>query len=134
MKKLALILTLIAFPLFANTTLFAKYESVRQGLLKGSLADAQKSAAALAAEAKTAKQPAVAEKATAVAKSANLNAARETFSALSDEMLKVRETTKGARPSVYYCPMVKKSWLQPKGEIGNPYDAAMEKCGMMKSE
>ncbi len=134
MKKLALILTLIALPVFANTGLFTKYESVRQGLLKGSLVDARKNAAALATEAKKAKQAAVAEKADAVAKSADLSAARETFSALSDEMLKIREAAKGDRPAVYYCPMVKKSWLQPKGEVGNPYDAAMEKCGMLKSE
>lgn len=134
MKKLALILALAALPVFANTNLFTKYESVRQGLLKGSLADAQKNATALAADAKAAKQAAVAEKAEAVAKAADLKAARETFGALSDEMLKIREAAKGARPSVYYCPMVKKSWLQPKGEIGNPYDSAMEKCGMLKSE
>jgi hypothetical protein len=134
MKKLALILALVAMPVFANTNLFTKYESVRQGLLKGSLADAQKSAAALAAEAKTAKQTAVAEKAEAVAKAADLKAARESFGPLSDEMLKVREAAKGDRPSVYYCPMVKKSWLQPKGEVGNPYDASMAKCGMMKAE
>jgi hypothetical protein len=134
MKKLALILALAALPVLANTNLFTKYESVRQGLLKGSLADAQKNATALATEAKAAKQTAVAEKAEAVAKAADLKAARETFGALSDEMLKIREAAKGARPSVYYCPMVKKSWLQPKGEVGNPYDSAMEKCGMLKSE
>lgn len=134
MKKLALILAVLALPLFASPNLFSKYEAVRQGLLKGSLADTQKSAAALATEAKNAKQTAVAEKAEAVAKSADLKAARDSFSALSDEMLKLREAAKGDKPSVYYCPMVKKSWLQPKGEVGNPYDAAMAKCGMLKSE
>jgi hypothetical protein len=134
MKKLAVAVALLALPLFANTNLFTKYESIRQGLLKASLADVQKSATALAADAKKAKQTAVAEKAEAVAKSADLKAARDAFAPLSDEMLKVREAATGARPSVYYCPMVKKSWLQPKGDIGNPYDQAMEKCGMMKSE
>jgi hypothetical protein len=134
MKKLAVAVALLALPLFANTNLFTKYESIRQGLLKASLADVQKSATALAADAKKAKQTAVAEKAAAVAKSADLKAARDAFAPLSDEMLKVREAATGARPSVYYCPMVKKSWLQPKGDIGNPYDQAMEKCGMMKSE
>ncbi|HEX2832826.1 MAG TPA: hypothetical protein VHW00_07415 [Thermoanaerobaculia bacterium] len=134
MKKLALILALLALPLFASPNLFSKYESVRQGLLKGSLAETQKSAAALATEAKTAKQTAIAEKAEAVAKSADLKAARDSFASLSDEMMKLREAAKGDKPSVYYCPMVKKSWLQPKGEVGNPYDAAMAKCGMLKSE
>ncbi len=134
MKKLALILAVLAMPVFANPALFSKYESVRQSLLKGSLADAQKSAAALATEARNAKNTAVAEKADALAKAADLKAARSSFGPLSDEMLKVREAAKGDKPSVYYCPMVKKSWLQPKGEVGNPYDAAMEKCGMLKAE
>ncbi|MGN6186883.1 MAG: hypothetical protein ACTHQM_24880 [Thermoanaerobaculia bacterium] len=134
MKKLALILAVLAMPVFANPALFSKYESVRQSLLKGSLTDAQKSAAALATEARNAKNTAVAEKADALAKAADLKAARNSFGPLSDEMLKVREAAKGDKPSVYYCPMVKKSWLQPKGEVGNPYDAAMEKCGMLKAE
>jgi hypothetical protein len=30
--------------------------------------------------------------------------------------------------------MVKKSWLQPKGQVGNPYDTAMAVCGELKSE
>ncbi|HET8796626.1 MAG TPA: DUF3347 domain-containing protein [Thermoanaerobaculia bacterium] len=134
MKKLILILALLAFPLMASPALFSRYEAVRQALLKGSFADVQKNAAALAAQAKTAKQAEVAAKAEAVAKSADLAAARTAFGPLSEEMLKVREGAKGDRPSVYYCPMVKKSWLQPKGEVGNPYDSAMEKCGMLKSE
>jgi hypothetical protein len=134
MKKLILILALLAFPLMASPALFSRYEAVRQALLKGSFADVQKNAAALAAQAKTAKQAEVAAKAEAVAKSADLAAARTAFGPLSEEMVKVREAAKGDRPSVYYCPMVKKSWLQPKGEVGNPYDSAMEKCGMLKSE
>jgi hypothetical protein len=134
MKKLTLILALLALPLMASPALFSRYEAVRQALLKGSLADVQKNAAALAAQAKTAKQAEVAAKAEAVAKSADLAAARTAFGPLSEEMVKVREAASGDRPSVYYCPMVKKSWLQPKGEVGNPYDSAMEKCGMLKSE
>src|SRR5688500_15062312 len=124
MRKLVLAL-LIATPLFANTTLFTKYESVRQSLLKNDLAGAQKNAAALQADATKAKQPTIAEFAQAVEKSRDLAGARRNFGALSDEMIKVRNTTTGARPAVYHCPMVKKSWLQPKGQVGNPYDSMM---------
>ena len=108
--------------------------SVRQSLLKEDLAAAQKHAAALAIAAKTAKNATVTEFAQSVAKSRDLPSARRSFAALSDEMIKVRNATKGARPAVYFCPMVKKSWLQPKGQVGNPYDKAMEVCGEIKSE
>ena len=133
MKKLIVLLAL-SLPVFANPALFSKYESVRQSLLKEDLAAAQKHAAALAIAAKTAKNATVTEFAQSVAKSRDLPSARRSFAALSDEMIKVRNATKGARPAVYFCPMVKKSWLQPKGQVGNPYDKAMEVCGEIKSE
>ena len=128
-KSLA-VLALAAMPLFANTTLFSKYETVRQGLLKEKLADVQSSAKALAAAAKG--NAPVAKAATAVASAKDLKAARTAFGTLSDEMIKVRNAAKGDRPAIGYCPMVNKSWLQAKGEIGNPYDKSMEKCGVIK--
>jgi hypothetical protein len=133
MKKLLVVLAL-TFPVFANTGLFTKYEAVRQGLLKSSLADVQKNAAALAKDARTAKNNAVAVQADAVAKSADLVQARTAFGALSDEMVKVQKSTAGTRPAVYYCSMVKKSWLQAKGKVGNPYDSNMAMCGELKAE
>ena len=35
------------------------------------------------------------------------------------------------KPQVVYCSMAKHSWLQPKGEVSNPYyaDEAMRTCG-----
>lgn len=133
MKRLFVVLAL-TFPLFANPTLFTKYESVRQSLLKSDLAGVQKNAAALAADAQKAKKATVAGFAQSVAKSGDLAGARRAFGALSDEMIKVRSTATGARPAVYYCSMVKKSWLQPKGQVGNPYDSAMAMCGELKAE
>ncbi len=133
MKKLFVVLAL-TFPVFANTTLFTKYESVRQSLLKSDLAGAQKNAAALAAEAQKAKNAGVTEFAQSVAVSRDLAGARRAFGPLSDEMIKVRNAAKGARPAVYACPMLKKSWLQPKGQVGNPYDTAMAACGELKAE
>lgn len=135
MKRFLLTLALVAaLPAMASTTLFTKYEAVRQGFLKSSLKDVQASAAQLAAEASKAKNTAVAAQANAVAKSADLAKAKASFAKLSDEMIKVQSATKGARPAVYYCSMVKKSWLQTKGKVGNPYDASMQMCGELKSE
>jgi hypothetical protein len=69
-----------------------------------------------------------------VAASSDLAKARTSFGALSDEMIKMRSSTKGARPAVYACSMLKKSWLQPKGQVGNPYDPSMAMCGELKAE
>ena len=131
-NKFLAVLTLVAVPVFASTGLFTKYETVRQGLLKQNLADVQSSARALAADAKKAKNEKIATMATSVSKAADLKAARNSFAVLSDEMIKLRNEAKGDRPMIGFCPMVNKSWLQAKGEVGNPYDPSMEKCGMLK--
>jgi len=57
--------------------------------------------------------------------------AREAFSALSKPMIRWRDMAAGEhRPVVVHCPMVDDSWLQPAGEIGNPYKGqAMARCG-----
>lgn len=136
MRKLFIVATLaLAMTALANTaTFFAKYETVRKALIAEKLADVKKGAAALAADARTAKNAEVAKLADAVAKSGDIAKARVAFAALSDELIKVRATTTGAKPAVYHCPMVNKSWLQAKGKVGNPYDSAMVECGMLKSE
>jgi hypothetical protein len=133
-KSLIALSFTLAFAAFAGNSLFTGYEAVRQNLLKGSLKDVQASAAKLAVDARAAKKVEVAKAADAVAKAADLAAARKAFGAVSDQMIAVRNATNGARPSVYYCPMVKQSWLQPKGDVGNPFDASMASCGMLKDE
>ncbi|HEX8618804.1 MAG TPA: DUF3347 domain-containing protein [Thermoanaerobaculia bacterium] len=133
MKRTILAL-LVTLPLFANTTLFNRYETIRQGFLKTSIKEVQSSAAAFAADARKAKQNDLATQADAVAKSANIDKARVAFAKLSESMIKLQAKTKGARPAVYACPMVNKEWLQPKGKVGNPYDTAMAMCGSLKSE
>ncbi len=126
---------LVAGSALANPVLFAKYEVVRQTLIAESLPKAQSAAAALAAEAKAAKQTSVVAQATAITSAADLKKARLAFSALSNEMITVRNKAKGQRPAVYYCSMEKKSWLQPKGTVGNPYVAqSMRTCGELKAE
>jgi hypothetical protein len=136
MKRVLTIAALfLAVPLFASTTLFSKYETVRQGLLKSSLKDVQTSAKQLASAATVAKNDAVAKAATDVAASADLAKARESFGVLSDEMIKVRNGVTGERPGIAYCPMAKKSWLQTTKEaIANPYEPAMKECGMWKAK
>ena len=130
MKKLLLVVLALTFPVLANNSgLFTKYEAVRQALLKSSLPNVQKSAAALAADAQAAKLSTVADSAQALAVAKNLADARRSFGVLSDQM-----TSLPGRPAVYHCPMVKKSWLQAKGTVGNPYDPSMATCGELKAE
>ena len=133
MRKSLIALTLfLAVPAFADTALFGKYEAVRQALLQQKLADVQTAATELAAEATKAKNAEITDTAESVAAAKDLKAARNAFAALSTEMIKVRNAAKGERPMIGFCPMVNKSWLQAKGEIGNPYDPAMAQCGMLK--
>lgn len=135
MKRLFLTLTLLAaLPALADTTLFTRYEAVRKSFLASSFKDVQSGAKQFAADARAAKQEDIAKKADAVAKAADLDGARIAFAALSDDMIKLRASSKGARPSVYHCPMVAKAWLQPKGQVGNPYDPSMATCGSLKEE
>lgn len=133
-KSLIAALLLVAVSTFANANVFAKYEATRQAFLAGKLKSVQTHAAALAADARKAKQAGIAKRADAVAQSADLDKARVAFAALSDEVIRYRATVKGNKPAIYSCPMINKSWLQPKGKIGNPYDAAMAMCGVLKSE
>ena len=133
MRKSLLALALVlAIPALADTTLFAKYEAVRQGLLAQNLADVHASAKELVAEATKVKNADVTATAEAVAAARDLKSARNAFAALSDQLIKVRNAASGERPMIGFCPMVDKSWLQAKGEIGNPYDPAMAQCGMLK--
>lgn len=130
-RVLPIVLFALATPLFANPVFFAKYEAIRQGLLKNSLKDVQSSAKALSTAAAEAKNETIAKAADTVATSADLEKARTAFGALSDEMVKFRADATGDKPAVAYCPMAKKRWLQSKkSEIANPYEPAMKECGM----
>ena len=136
MKKtlVSLLFTLFALPTFAATSpLFAKYETVRQTLLAGRISAVQNAATDLAKAAAAVKEPAIAERSTTLSKAATLAAVRTAFAALSDEMIRFRAKQSGDRPLVVDCPMEKKSWLQPRGAIANPYlDGAMRSCGTIR--
>jgi hypothetical protein len=128
MNTIAAVLFLFAT---ASNPFFNSYEAVRQALIKGNVAGVQKAATAFAATARSANQDVVAAKASVLARAGDLPSARKAFAALSDEVIKLRAS--GDNVVVAYCPMEKKSWLQPKGEISNPYvDAGMRACGELK--
>jgi hypothetical protein len=62
----------------------------------------------------------------------DLKSARNGFGDLSDALVAYLQATQAKRnpPYQFYCPMVKKNWLQPDREIRNPYyGSAMLKCG-----
>jgi hypothetical protein len=128
----------------------ARYEPVRQALLADSMTDvaangraiaaelraleagftaARASASAEAAKALEAQLPAMIAAADALAGAGGLQAARDAFYELTKPLVRWREGVAAAsRPAVAYCPMYKRSWLQPDGEIGNPY-GGMPRCG-----
>jgi hypothetical protein len=126
------LIAIAASALAAETKIYTSYETVRQALLKTSLAEVQSSAKQLASIARAEKQNGVAAKADAVATANDITAARTAFAALSDAVIKFGGKN---RPLVVaWCAMERKSWLQPKGEIANPYVApSMRKCGEVKA-
>jgi len=85
--------------------------------------------------ARAAKQNAIAERAAVLATVANLKFARGSFAMLSEEVIRFRDARAGNRPVVVYCSMEKKSWLQPKGAVTNPYvNDSMRSCGVVRKD
>lgn len=70
-----------------------------------------------------------------LASSGTLDEAREVFGELSKTMVRYRQMLEQPDSVVVYCSMAKKVWIQPKGEIGNPYyGQSMARCGEVVSE
>ena len=114
---------------------FVAYEEARQALLKGSLGDLRNAARRIGAAAHEAEQHKLMELAGDLEDAADLKAARTAFAVLSDEAIKYRETRCCEKPVIAYCSMERKSWLQPAGEIGNPYVGdAMRNCGELREK
>ena len=150
---LAVVLTAAAHaaPKSGFDAVLVHYESVRQALLadrwdRTTIAAAAqlRAEAAAVAKAPTAESaavlaakvgdveallPEVDRAAAALAGANDLAAAREAFYRLSMPLVRWRGAT-GRGPAVAFCPMAKKSWLQPPGQIGNPYmGKGMLRCG-----
>ena len=128
----AVVIAIALWPHAQAESLYSKYESVRQSLVAGDLPTAKTHAQSLANAA--AKHPDIAAKATALADAKTLDTARDAFGAVSEAMIAYRTTAdERPKPQLVYCSMAKRSWLQPKGEINNPYlDASMRSCGEIK--
>jgi hypothetical protein len=71
----------------------------------------------------------VASAATALSRTSEISVARAVFADLSTAMIELRGIAEGNKGRVATCPMLKQSWIQPDGKIGNPYDASMPECG-----
>ncbi len=141
MKPLTVTATVLSVFLFALTasagqpSLFDRYETVRQALLSGSLDDIHRTAKDLADTASASRQKRIQERAAALATAPDLKSARDSFAMLSEEVIDYRDGRSGPRPIVVYCSMEKKSWLQPKGAITNPYmDESMRSCGEVRRD
>lgn len=108
---------------------FLNYENARLALLEGSLRDVQAAAKGLANAAERAHRNEIRERALALQETTDLAAARTVFAALSEELIEFQQFTATDRV-VAYCPIEKKRWIQPTGQIENPYgDASMRRCG-----
>jgi hypothetical protein len=77
--------------------------------------------------------PSMIAAAEAMASADTLEQARDAFYALSVPLVRWQEgRPEDDRPSVAYCSMYRRSWLQPGEEIGNPY-GGMPRCGSIVS-
>lgn len=87
----------------------------------------------ISADQSTAAGPLLAETANAaelISGARDIVQARAAFANLSSAMVGLRDMAEGERPSVAYCSMAKKSWLQNGKKIANPYyGASMLRCG-----
>jgi hypothetical protein len=114
------------------------YEAVRKALLADTVAGIPNHAAAIGKLAKDAPAdlaPKIALAATRLAAAKDLKAARDAFYELSKPMVRWQEAASSKGHMVAYCSMSKRSWVQPKGEIGNPYyGKAMPTCGEVVSK
>jgi hypothetical protein len=74
--------------------------------------------------------PEIVAAAEGLANSGDLGAARAEYFELSKPIGRYRKLAGTEGSIVVYCPMAKKAWIQPEGEIGNPYmGKGMPRCG-----
>lgn len=74
--------------------------------------------------------PEVASASAALAETQSLDAARDALFELSKPLGRYRKLAGIEGTMVVVCPMAKKAWIQPHGEIGNPYlGQEMPTCG-----
>lgn len=144
---------LLPTPAQASTTAFDKgmqsilkdYLKVQKSLAADSTTGVQSAAASIAAQAaKLDASTVTGEHATHyksvpgklrlaagnLAKAKNIEAARKVMKELSKPMAMWGTMSKPAGVDVVFCPMAKASWLQPAGDVKNPYHgSSMLSCG-----
>ena len=108
--------------------------AVELRVLQSNFSSNRAGASAEAATVVREKLPEMIAAADAIAAATTLEAARDGLYELSKAMVRWREgVSENGRPAVAYCPMHKRSWLQPGEKIGNPY-GGMPGCGSIVSE
>jgi hypothetical protein len=141
MKSLVLIFVLCTAPLFASgyEQILDQYFQVGASLTKDSLPDAQKAAQAMnksvpANDSAHQKELSdLAKQAQALSSAKDLTEARKVFADMTGPMKQLTSSTK-LEAHEFYCPMVKKSWLQKSDKVQNPYlGKSMPTCGEKKS-
>ena len=79
--------------------------------------------------------PAIREASASLTESGDIAETRAAFGKLSKAMAQYRHMTPDPHPAVAFCSMAQEVWLQPEGEIGNPYyGQSMARCGEIVSE
>ena len=74
--------------------------------------------------------PGLASAAARLAEAADLEQARDALFELSKPMGRYRKLAGIEGSMVVYCSMAKKAWIQPHGDVGNPYlGSEMSTCG-----
>ena len=116
-----------------SSVLIPRYERVAAALVADNLADAKSAAQALAADAGNDHHDTIAGAARAIARAADLGAAREAFKTLSARVIVLARHEKGY--FIINCPMADADWLQSTRKIANPYfGQAMSGCGLVTEE
>jgi len=127
-------------PAISTDQLLDQYFLIQKSLASDSTSGVAAAAAQLAkisrqsagTESRTKTQLIAVADAAAKLQATELKSARNGFGALSDALITYLQETQAKRnpPYQFYCPMVKKNWLQPDKEIRNPYyGSSMLKCG-----
>lgn len=77
----------------------------------------------------------IATAASRLADDSDLAAARDDFFRLTKPMAQYRKLAGTTGTVVAYCSMAQKAWIQPEGELGNPYmGQKMPRCGEIVGE
>jgi hypothetical protein len=122
-----------------DAAVLESYQKIHAALAADTVNDVSESASAISKavrEDAEKKLPlSIAEKAEQLSKATEIKAARETFKALSADLISYLEKQKiqGTGYHQTYCPMVQADWLQKEKKIINPYyGKSMAECGEIK--